>query len=174
MKNCIFTTLLFLTVIFSANAQKVDNLEEYTASNGVVYKVGDEIKLGRGSGNNGKFVYVTIGGWGGALNTPQDNGLPAGSTGLVVTLKKIRKYDSKRYKKVLFIVGGGNITNYNLDIESAIAECEIEKCKTVSEAPKSADDKFDKLKKLKELYDGGAITEAEYTEQKKKLLEKEN
>ena len=171
MKNCIFTTLLFLTVIFSANAQKADNLEEYTASNGVVYKVGDEIKLGRGSGANGRFVYVTIGGWAQSMN-PEQNALPPGNVGLVVTVKKIKKYDSKRYKKVLFIVGGGNITNYNLDIESAIAECEIEKCKTVSEAPKSADDKFDKLKKLKELYDGGAITEGEYNEQKKKLLDK--
>lgn len=113
-----------------------------------------------------------IGGWGGALNNPQDNGLPAGNTGLVVTLKKIKKYDSKRYKAVLFIVGGGNITNYNLDIESAIAECEIEKCKTVSESAKSADDKFDKLTKQKELYDSGAITEQEYNEQKKKLLDK--
>jgi len=47
----------------SVNAQNVKKLNEYKASNGITYKIGDEIKLGKGSNDNGNIVYVTMVGW---------------------------------------------------------------------------------------------------------------
>ena len=42
--------------------QKVEKLEQYTASNGITYKIGDDIELGRGSGTHGEFLYILRGG----------------------------------------------------------------------------------------------------------------
>ena len=167
-------TLLIITVLMMNTVQaqnKVEKLEEYTASNGITYKVGDEIKLGRGSDTNGKFVYVNIGGWGMSTDA-ETNRLGAANSGLIVTVKKIKSYNYKRYKGVYFTVGGGNLTNYNLDIENAIVTCEIEDCKKEGESTgNSSTDKYDQLKKLKELFDDGILTEEEYNVEKKKLLE---
>jgi hypothetical protein len=171
-KITIVLMVLFITV--NANAQRVEKLDEYKASNGETYKVGDQVKLGRGSDDNGKFVYVNIGGWAVSTN-PEANRLPASNAGLLVTIKKIKKYDGKRYKNVIFTVGGGNITNYMLDIENAIATCEVEKCseKTNGQTVIQSDNKYDKLKKLKELFDEGVLDAGEYEKEKKKLLDAE-
>ncbi|GAA0878976.1 hypothetical protein GCM10009119_19440 [Algoriphagus jejuensis] len=149
---------------YSQNAEK---LEEYTASNGVTYKIGDEIKLGRGSDTNGKFVYANVGGWAVSTN-PEDNRLGAANAGLIVTVKKINKYNHKRYKGVYFIVGGGNITNYTLDIENAIQSCEVENC--AQESQTVTTDKYDQLAKLKKLLDDGVLSVEEYELEKKKIL----
>lgn len=154
------TLLLALIITTVLNAQKLD---EYTASNGITYKPGDEIKLNRGSGINGSFVYAYLGLGG--------QGLPSGSTNLIVTLKKIRKFESKRYKGVFFIVGGGNIVNYAIDIENAIAACEITPCDSEDKNNASASDKYDKLAKIKKLFDEGVLSEDEYEAEKKKILE---
>ncbi|MBA7541676.1 hypothetical protein ES705_33992 [subsurface metagenome] len=174
MKNL---SLLVITIFLfiSANAQKIQKLKEYKASNGITYKVGDEIKLGRGSNDNGNFVYVTMGGW--AAANGDVSGLGPGIAGLIVTVKKIKKYNYKRYKGVYFTVGGGNITNYNLDIENAILTCEIQDCKKNDVAKsdsKESSDMYAELKKLKELYDNGILTKEEYEKEKKEILDKNN
>ncbi len=162
--------MLFLLVSISLTAQKkVEKLESYTASNGVTYKLGDEFKLEKGSDTNGKFVYVLMGGWAMSTNNAEANRLPAANAGLIVTVKKIKKYNYKRYKGVYFTVGGGNITNYIIDIENAIGVCEIKPCTSSKEAqPKP--DKYDQLKKLKELLDSGVLSQDEFDSEKKKLL----
>lgn len=162
--------LTFMLMTGSVLAQKkIENLEHYVASNGINYKVGDDIKLQRGSDTNGKFVYVTIGGW--AVSTdPEANRLPVSNAGLIVTIKKIKKYNYKRHQGVFFTVGGGNITNYTIDIENAIATCEVENCKSTDQEHAQNDDKYDKLSKLKELLDGGVLTEEEYQAEKAKIL----
>ena len=96
------TTLLIIAILTLNSMQvqaqkKVEKLDEYSTSNGVTYKVGDEFKLGQGSDTNGKFVYVNIGGWGMSTNA-EANRLGAANAGLIVTLKKIKKYNYKRYK----------------------------------------------------------------------------
>lgn len=166
MKNLLL--LAFLTV-FTVNAQKkIENLETYTASNGVTYSIGDEFQLGRGSDTNGKFVYVNVGGWA-VSSSAEQNRLGSLNVGLIVTVKKIKKYNYKRYKGVYFTVGGGNITNYTIDIENAISSCEVIPCK--SEPPsKVVVDKYDKLKKLKELLDSGILTKEEFENEKAKIL----
>ncbi|MGY0408335.1 MAG: hypothetical protein ACWIPJ_08290 [Polaribacter sp.] len=59
MKNITLAFALIFTVIISAQ-KKVEKLKKYKASNGVVYKIGDNITLNRGSNFNGSFNYVTI------------------------------------------------------------------------------------------------------------------
>lgn len=156
--------------------------ESYEATNGIVYKVGDTIKLGRGSAPNGDFNYLQMGGMYNSLSALQgdteniSSGIGRNYSGLKVILKKIKYWKLKGARKVVFVVGGGNITNYNLMIEDAIATCEIEDCdrRNQSETPiiyQKVDDKYDKIKKLKELLDMGAITKEEYDKEKKKLLE---
>lgn len=164
----LFTTVLLLLAI-SMNAQKIKKLDEYTASNGITYKEGDEIKLGRGSDTDGRFVYVFMGGWAMSTN-PEANRLGAANAGLLVTVKKIKKYNYKRYKGIYMTVGGGNISNYILDIENAISTCEIEDCKKENNSI-STTDKYDKLAKLKKLFDEGVLSEEEYNVEKKKILQ---
>lgn len=166
------TTLVLLFVIVSqAYGQKT--MDTYTASNGITYKEGDQIKLGRGSATNGDFLYLQMGGWGAIasydMNKGSDqNNIGRGYSGIAVTLKKIRTQKTKGQEKVYFTVGGGNITNYNLMIEDAIATCEIADCKT--KPTEVTGDNLDKIKKLKDLLDSGALTEAEYQIEKKKIL----
>jgi hypothetical protein len=152
--------------IIECSAQKKD---EYKASNGITYKIGDKIKLGQGSGLNGSFVYLTVSGWA-ALADPNEakaGSIPARYSGMAIVIKKIKAMKLKGVEKVMFSVGAGNISNYSLDIEGAIASCEIEDCKKPNQ---QTSDKYDRLKKLKELLDSGAITQAEYDKEKEKIL----
>lgn len=182
MKKITFLLITILTFNLTIAQNKVEKLNEYTASNGITYKIGDEIRLGRGSDTNGRFVYVNMAGWLAAASATNDanynanqNRLGAVNAGLIVTVKKIKKYNSKRYKGVFFTIGGGNITNYSLDIENAIKTCEVENCTKEVQKVKvvgNTTDKYDQLKKLKELLDSGVLTQVEYDAEKKKILEK--
>jgi len=162
MKHLLITLLMLAS--FQVMGQRMD---EYTASNGITYKPGDTIELNQGSGANGDFVYLTIGGWAAGSSNQM---LGANFAGLAVDLKKIRTVKFKGAEKVLFTVGGGNITNYFLYIEQAIESCEVKPCKD-TEATATGESKLDKLKKLKDLLDMEAITQAEYDQMKKEILE---
>ena len=117
MKKITFLIIAVFTLNLSQGQKKKEKLTEFIASNNIKYKIGDEIKLGRGSDTNGKFVYINITGL--AMSSdPDQNRLGAANAGLLVTIKKIFKYNYKRYKGVYFTVGGGNIANYSLDIET--------------------------------------------------------
>lgn len=168
MKKIILLITAVSTFTFG-HSQNTEKLKEFTASNGITYKIDDEIKLGRGSDTNGNFVYVKMGGW--AAANGNVSGLGPGNTGLIVTIKKIKKYHHKRYTGVYFTVGGGNITNYILDIENAILTCEVENCTDKVSTPITKTDKYDQLKKLKELFDDGVLSKEEYDSEKKKILE---
>lgn len=112
----ILTILLLLFTSFAATAQYgLEKLPEYTASNGVTYKPGDTIQLNLGSNPNGLFVYVTL------FSRRPIGPMMANS---YMVIKDIRKHDSKRFKRVNFILRGG-IFKYVADIESAIAAGEI-------------------------------------------------
>lgn len=160
MRNFI---LLLLFCSFSVNAQK--KLKEYKASNNITYKEGDTITMGRGSGSQGSFVFYQMGG---LATTMGDNSLPSIHGGTNVILKKIKVAKVRGIEKVWFVVNGGNITNYNLFIEDAIATCEIKDCNSKSES--NAPDKYDQLKKLKQLLDDGTLTQEEYEIEKKDIL----
>lgn len=156
--------LLLLLVTGFVNGQ--ERILEYKASNNITYKVGDTIQLGRGSGMQGTFVYLKMAGW--AAGSATQIGSAYG--GLNVNIKKIKKLTFKGGEKIYFTVGGGNITNYSLEIEEAIASCEVKNCTNPQTTVISQSDKYDKLKKLKELFDNGTLTQEEYDSEKKKLL----
>ena len=139
-KNIVLFVFTFSLIV---NAQ--EKIEEYTASNKITYKVGDNVALGRGSGNNGTFVYLRIAGW--AMGGNMQIG--SAYAGLNVNIKKIKKFKYKGLDKVMFTVGGGNITNYSLDIEEAIGSCEVKDCIKQGATIINETDKYDKLKKLK-------------------------
>lgn len=173
----IFIVLIGLLSVLSLFAEKIP---EYKASNGIVYHVGDTIKLGRGSAPNGDFNYLQMGGMYNAMVATGGGGQMASSvgrnySGLNVILKKIKETKFKGGKKVIFVVGGGNITNYNLMIEDAIASGEVD-CpkKEVMQQEASKDDKVTKLKELKQLLDDGILSQEEFNTEKKKILDEIN
>lgn len=169
------TIIIVLTLVlsYSVYGQK---MTEYTASNGITYKVGDKVKLGRGSAPNGDFLYLQMGGWGAVMSANTNQGsdqfnIGKGYSGLSVDIKKMKAHKFKGEEKVIFTVGGGNITNYNLSIEDAIATCEVADCNKEEATSQTSESKLDKLSKLKELFDAGALTQEEFDSEKKKILE---
>lgn len=166
------TITLVLAIVLTAtiNGQS-KKLKEYTASNGITYKIGDTITLANGSNFDGKFQYVQMGGLARTANA-EANKLPGINSGLKVNIKKIRHTKNKRFDMVWFVVGGGNIANYWLFIEDAIDSCEIDNCneKVQKVEVVDASDKYDKLAKIKKLLDDGVLTKEEYETEKKKIL----
>ncbi|MDF2431695.1 MAG: hypothetical protein JWP44_1326 [Mucilaginibacter sp.] len=172
MKKSLFIIAL-LTPLF-IYAQK---LTAYKAINGITYHIGDTVRLGLGSSASGTFTYLQMGGWGAAMSYepnagPDQLNIGRGYANTAVIIKKIKASKINGIVKYWFIVGGGNLTNYNLMIDDAIQVCEVIPCQSNSPVilQQASDNNLDKLKKLKALLDSGAITQAEYDEHKKKLL----
>jgi hypothetical protein len=166
------------SVFLNRSGTESKSSDSYTASNGITYKVGDDVILGRGSAPSGDFRYLNLGGWGAVMSYDSHRGssqvdVGRGYSGLSVRIKRIVRSHYRGIEKVIFVVGGGNITNYYLYIEDAIATCEVKDCKqqpanTIINQPLSPADEIAKYKKL---LDAGAITQQEYDAQKKKLLD---
>jgi hypothetical protein len=161
MKPLIFVFLLSPLWAFTQRS-----LTEYKASNDVTYHIGDTVKLAQGSAHNHDFLYVVTGGLAPGVS------LPRGYTGRIAVIKKILNARFKGTDKIYFAVGVGLLTNYYIYIEDAIANCEIaDACKDKNQPIESSSDKYDQLKKLKDLLDQGVLTQEEYDKEKAKLLE---
>ncbi|MBW4888465.1 SHOCT domain-containing protein [Mucilaginibacter sp. HMF5004] len=176
MKKLAFLLLLLPLASFAQILGLGKKLTEYKASNGITYRIGDTVRLGQGSAPNGTFRYVQYAGWMTFMSTAtkgaDSHNLERNGSGYNTVIKKIHSSKANGAEKVVFAVGMGGANNFDLWIEDCIASCEIAACKANAAATTAAEggDKFDQLKKLKALYDGGAITAAEYDVQKKKLL----
>ena len=144
-------------------------LTEYKASNGITYHIGDTIKLGMGSAPNGNFRYLQMGGMFNTLAASNvDNNSIASwvgknYAGLNVILKKIKQNKLKGATSTYFVVGGGNITNYNLYIEEALKTGEVKS------AGYTSDEALSELKKAKDKLDLGLINQAQYDSTKRVL-----
>ncbi|MGZ3874305.1 MAG: SHOCT domain-containing protein [Mucilaginibacter sp.] len=165
-------TVVFICLLASMSCFAQKN-RIYKASNNVTYFVGDSVKMGRGSAPNGDYRYLQMGGWAAALSYDPQQGssqfnIGRDFYGMSVKIKKIDVIINRGTPKIYFVVGGGNITNYNLFIEDAIAACEVIPCGDNSTVVSSV---ADELFKLKQLLDSGAITLDEYNKEKKKLLD---
>jgi len=157
---------IILLLLFTSFSFAQERLKEYKASNDITYKEGDTITLGRGSGGQGTFIYLKIAG----IMAGSATQIGSSYSGLNVIIKKIKLAKFKGAEKVFFTVGGGNITNYMLEIEEAIATCEVKDCLKPQNTSITQTDKFDKLKKLKLLLADGTLNQEEFDAEKKKLL----
>jgi hypothetical protein len=117
-------TPLFALIIF---AQLAVAQNEYKASNGITYKIGDQVELAKGTGANGKFINFQ---WGGILRDtdPDKNMMPANWQGVKTTIKKIKSLKVHGTEKTYFVVPADGGSSGWLFIEDAIAACEIKDC----------------------------------------------
>ena len=180
MKKYILTALvLSVYMLHAQDSIYLRNDTLHTTSGFVVYP-GQAIKLGVGNLPNGDFRYINV-------NTSSFYYIAhKGHSGIESSLSKrninhpvtIIKIDTRGNDKKGYlyypIISVGSIS-YQVDIDGAIVTGEIvvpDKFKPKStSAQQTQEDVYDKLKKLKELLDSGAITQEEYDAQKKKLLE---
>lgn len=154
---------LTIAMIVSINcyAQKIMS---YKASNGVNYEVGAKVKIGLGTGLNGKFVFLGSNGiWNGDVDALA--GPKYANNELLI--KRITTRFEGGHDQMVFIVESGGLFNYQLDIEHAIQTCEVVPCKAQATRYFSV---ADEILKLKKLLDTGILTQSEFDEQKKKLL----
>lgn len=169
--------ILLITLTFATGyaqdtkKKKKERIYSYTASNGVTYSEGDTIVLNRGSGDNARFVYVGTRGRG--------KGYLSGSEGSGYRLKVARMIETYKsnYRGVDFLLFNKMKIPFDLDIENAIASCEITPCEQQSNEVvvlEKQDDKYDKLAKIKRLFDEGVLTQEEYDDEKKTILKSEN
>lgn len=156
---------LILMLLFSASFTVVgqDQITEYTASNGITYHEGDMVTLGTGSDPKGDFLYLRTGGMEAATNVYENK--------KDLVIKSINTYQKEDSKKVYFTLEGNNNSISKLLIEEAISSCEVLPCPLKMQMKIiSAKDPRDRLEKLQELYDTGAIEEEEYETMKQEIL----
>jgi Short C-terminal domain len=153
-------TILILILIFSINNLIAQT--KYTAKSGQVFKIGDTLKLGQPINISSGPLIATNGQWA-TIFTEKNNELRnMNFINKKVIITKISldgkaKLFFKLYGKKLFVL-----------IDEAISNGEV----SVSyKKQNNFNDKFDKIKKLKELLDMGAITKEEFESEKKKLLD---
>ncbi|NNU33087.1 SHOCT domain-containing protein [Mucilaginibacter sp. S1162] len=170
MKRILFTILIITPFLTKARGLfGGSTVTEYKASNGVTYKIGDTVRLGRGTKPDGTFLYLEDHGI--IPNPRSTRSLPKEFANAVAVVKNIRKMKVNGVDKYLFSVNPGGPMRYTVFIDDAIEACEIKPCKTPDSAkPATTGSVADEIKKLKALMDSGAITKEEYDAQKKKLL----
>lgn len=179
MKHFLFSICLTPLLAYSQNdLPKVVNDTLFTSC-GWKIVAGADIKLGTGTLPNGDFKYVAISvsSWANIMDASMSRtGIGRRYAGHLVHVKKFRKDGNKKRGFVYnLIVGGGNIANYDVDIESAIAAGEVvvpDEFKPRATGTVVQSTPSDELKKLKDLYDSGALTKDEYDSAKKKVLAK--
>ena len=181
----------FVTKAQTENSYPIlsDDRETVQISDKVKFSVGDDIKVGTGSTDDGSFKYIRINSasWTHFSSTDGPNGrganqansLPSNFSGHLMHIKKIRRDGNEKRGYVVYLVlGGGTMTNYECDIVRAVnvGEIECDGCVSKKNTPtvivNNSGSTADELIKLKKLKDDGVITQEEFDMQKKKLLNK--
>ncbi|WP_374950371.1 SHOCT domain-containing protein [Mucilaginibacter sp.] len=168
--------LLLFALLVVSTAASAQKMNDYKATNGVTYKIGDTVKLGRGSAPYGSFNYMQMGGVGAFLAHKQQRGdqlnIDKTYANTAVIVKGIKSSRMNGAQKVVFAVRADAPVNFNLTIDDAIQTCEVIPCSNQpgSVAAPPVMSVADEIAKLKKLLDSGALTQGEYDAQKKKLL----
>jgi len=165
--------LFFILVCLAPAFVLGQNLKEYKAANGKTYHVGDTLKIGMGSNPEGNFKYIQVTQPPFFPPRPNGNGMSARKD-FSMSMAVIRKIKTASQltgsDKVVFTVKAGGIGTYDVWIAEAVAACEVTPCAGSNTNASAGGSVADELLKLKKLLDSGAITQAEYNAQKKKLL----
>jgi len=112
-------TLLLIVLIASAYALKAQSVNEYTASNGVVYKVNQTLVIGIPAGGHDEFQSIQD-----VLSTMilgENKGGHVGLSGMEMPIKKI-KIKKRHGQRKPFVSIGRNLV---VDLESGIRLGEI-------------------------------------------------
>lgn len=164
----LLTIALSFTYYCSIAQPEHKKLDTYKASNGIVYKKGDTVKIGKGSNFNGNFKHFYNYSIGGFAAGYAGGGLGRTFGGTNAILRQIYSEKERGATKVMFKL---NIRGsaYIVDIDLAISDCEIYPC--AKDVPiQNSTSIADELTKLKKLRDEGVLTEEEFQSQKTKLL----
>ena len=123
--------IMLIMAMFAVYAY-AQNATRYKAANGITYKVGDTVKLGNGSGEDGSFSCMYLGGWAAALGYDQNGAahqfkLDSAYANVPLVIKKIdweyiKGGTAKRY---YFVVSDGGTNDYNLYIDAAVKTHEV-------------------------------------------------
>ncbi len=181
VKIAIIAFILSISITIKAQDElpRLDNDTLYTTSGFKITKK-QTLKLGMGSTPDGSFKFVRINSaslFGYNSDRPNAanyaNAGPRSMAGHEYKVLKIEKRGTKKTGYVYYCVLPG-LPRYEIDVENAIAVGEIsipaefrQESKTQSQPTQSL---ANELKKLKELFDAGALTKEEYDAAKKKLL----
>lgn len=151
---------------FTKGAFEVSNFDEYLASDGHLYKVGDTLKLGRPSSNKTfAFVEENTGALG-VLGGVQPTGAPASVSGSNSIIKRIYIGGTKKSGFRVYMMGKGLCAlcpQYSINFEEAVAVGEL---KSLGMNKENA---IAKLKEQKELLDMGMISKEEFEKTKTEL-----
>lgn len=162
-----FCIVLFFLFILpqSSTAQK---LNEYQASNGINYLVGDTITLGVGSACDGFFrdinssIVLTK-----LMSFVEEEGydprLPSGYEGSKVEIIKIRQSEGKTY----LVFTSDDLGNFLIDIEAAIKSCEVAYCQQEGFLTQQ---QFEKLVLLYQACQNGTIGNEKFEELRREMI----
>lgn len=135
--------------------------DSYKTKSGFIYKVGDSLQLGQPIMMSSSPIIATTGEWVSVFSLGGENlrNMNFMNKSAIITAIDTVGKDKLRFKL------------YRKEFYVKIDEA-IDKGEVVISINKKEVDKYDLLKKLKDLYDSGALTEEEFNIEKKKILNK--
>jgi len=119
--------LILLTVTLKSMGQNTPVVTDtsYTASNGMTFIVGGDIKIGKGTlrfNQRDYFTYIYTAPW----TFPRGAHLDQLYSGKIFKIKKIRTIgNDKRGHKVILVCGSGDLVHWWIEIEDAIEHEEV-------------------------------------------------
>lgn len=192
MKNKFLAmTCLFASVSLTSFSQTYEN-GILTTSTGYQIKKGDKVKIGVGTMTDGSFKYIrvnsgslfkTYSAQGNVFNKQANeaNSFPREYSGLSFEVKKIMDKGSKKNGYVYYAKINKSLIAYEIDVENAVNSGELDVPEQYQPKKKptevkvvdtqKTEDIADKIKKLKDLKDQGVLSDDEFQEAKKKLIE---
>lgn len=155
--TAVITNSMTAQVLTYQQTQEIDlpdgyKLQEYHASDGQVFKIGDNVTLINPEGVQLQFVsaYLKMGKWGGGP-------LKIGYAGYTFTIDRLEYFTTAGQHGVT-IIDDENNNSFYINIEQALAQDEIETAKNIRKRT------VEYFKEMKELHDLGLLTDERFSE----------
>lgn len=147
--------ILFFFITVTSFAQT-----EYKTTQGITYKVGDTLQIGQPIG-----ISLSAGRWKTIFSKSGNEITNNNLINKKTFIKKIKIVDgiAQFYFRIY-------ATDFYVNIDEGLAKGEIISPYNKLNALPDEEDKYDKLKKIKDLLDSGALTKEEYNSEKIKIL----